>query len=1762
MAGLPEGFVLEPDPIKGPPEHKLPHGFKLEEPAPERGMLNDYGRIALRGVAEPFASAAEGLGRLTYETGKYLPDWMTAPLNGGPRPTSAAQDPFSRAGKAIEGVLPDVNQDRASSVPGRIVSGVTGLAGQLPLFMAGPAGMAAAIGNMALSGGEQQAKEAEAMGATPDQVNTAGLAGGALNAGLGLIPVGRAINRIGAGQGIASVAGKGAIENALIGGAIKAGSNLTASDVAGYDPARPTMQDVAEEAGIQGAVGGLTLGGLRAVTGKPKAPANAEIVPAEPSPNALPGEPTVQLKALPKPEIVPGEGFVMGGNEAMAQRSTLANDGVPILTPDEIIPPGAQRPAPEVPLLPPVDAGKRQFATRNEAGEIVGEGFTARDRNPIDNLVDHVESLPEGQRVTYPQVREILGLEPGDVLNAKAALEALADWRVGLLEKRGEAFYAPLPEGRPIPTEDRVSEPQRLSQAVKELGGIEINPKEGYLGEIERVRAERGGKSLFKKEMGVYDQPDPEQTLSKIAMKLRDDGWLQPDEGPAELLMKLGDDLGRRPVYNDVRDTDKIQRFTENKAYEAERQRTAALIGEVDREIPADAPKWVRDEARKQMLENGHSAIDAAEIAIERWAISEPLPTKAARYDEDIPFQKPDQYRVAESGDRNAPGRAELLSDLKSTLRQTFGDNLNMGIVDRIPIPGGGEAHGAMFSRKMPDGGIEYWAKIAMSSPDAIHSLNHEGVHYLKAVDAFTPREWRALDAAADKWIDRFNIRQRYKGMPDANMREEAIAEAYASYARGDKGFTKPQADAFEKIKQFIERVGNLLRDRGFQTADDVLKRIQSGKVGERADNPVAKNRAVDAIWYQKPDLSAQDKALHERIFAKTDRDLSLPERLQKRLGEIVQNFKSEFRQGALDQFDAIRKIETGGTLRDSDLKKAEQSAWKAALASKNLSSVMDVLLNHGMIEYRGDVLNGEARLRGYDEKTNTVNHGEFAGGLTGIFKPLAKDGKLEQWKLWAVAKRAERLKSEGRENLLTDADIADGLAIGARPENVAQFNAVMDKWQSYNKGILDFAERAGVVSKDQRKLFEKDDYIPFLRIDAEGEAKGGGTKGGRGLANQGGVKTLRGGKDKLADPIESMVAVTSRMVDSAMKNIAARRALDMAEKAGIVEKRPSVDFRPERINAEAAAEALENIGVQVSGLTLAQKTAMIEIFMPQPPKDVSAVFARVDGKPQYYRVDDPLLLRSLAAMQPENIGQVTKILAASKNLFTRMVTMDPGFMAANSMRDAMSVKMLTGKDADMKFGAAPIMNAIKAFKRDPSTLAMMAAGGGGGQYWHPEAVTKKVEREFGADAKNAILDTPKKMLDFLDRVGNASEQMNRRVVYDAAIKAGDTPAEAAFKARDLMDFQMKGDFGAMRFLTMTVPFMNARIQGLYKLYRAGTSGADGERVGRINKSVLAHGGLLTFGSLALLAANWDKKEYQDLPEWDKDTYYHFFVGDQHFRLPKPFEMGAIFSTIPERLTENILGGATNKETAKRILSVFGDQLSMNPTPQLFGPIIEQVANKSFFRNTAIDNPIDEKLRPAERYDYRTSSTMKAIADGLDAAGLGVSPKRLEHLVNGYFGTMGMYALSAADAVTRNVDGSAPRAAKRIEDYPVVGRFIRDNPAMGTKWLQEFYDAKHEADQVFASVQKLRNEGEVQKAMSLASGEKVKLGFRPALENIQNQLGRIRKAQTEVNNSRVLTPEAKRARLDQLIDQRNKIVAQYEPLKARMRSLSEQGAKP
>jgi len=464
--------------------------------------------------------------------------------------------------------------------------------------------------------------------------------------------------------------------------------------------------------------------------------------------------------------------------------------------------------------------------------------------------------------------------------------------------------------------------------------------------------------------------------------------------------------------------------------------------------------------------------------------------------------------------------------------------------------------------------------------------------------------------------------------------------------------------------------------------------------------------------------------------------------------------------------------------------------------------------------------------------------------------------------------------------------------------------------------------------------------------------------------------------------------------------------------------------------------------------------------------------------------------------------------------------------MMANFLRDTLSTAVVVKGS-----GTKQIIGAIKglkdAFNEDPDIMAMMMAGAGGGGFYdhNPADVRKMLAKKMPAGKVNAFANsiiTPRGAYRAWQKIGNASEQANRVALYKRIVAEGGTEAEAAYQARDVLNFTMTGDYAGMRFLVQTVPFLNARIQGLYRLGRGFAENPIGFGM---------KGAAITMATIALLMKNQDDDRYKELPEWDKDTYWHFFIGDEHLRLPKPFEVGAIFGTIPERAIMYGTGDDNLDVTVKRLWRMAMDTMAFNPVPQLLKPMTEQWGNRNMFTGTPIIGLHHQGLEPEAQYDPWTSETMRELAKVLP--GWGGSPKRLEAFARGYFGAVGMYILGASDAVTRRAFGHPDRPTKGIRNYPVLTRFWRDPNPRTSKYATQMYDMLGEADSLYRTMNAYRKQGRMEEARELMGEEGGKLQARKFLHSIAT---RVRDINTQLKRVQYsdMDPDKKKAAVDKL----------------------------
>jgi hypothetical protein len=366
--------------------------------------------------------------------------------------------------------------------------------------------------------------------------------------------------------------------------------------------------------------------------------------------------------------------------------------------------------------------------------------------------------------------------------------------------------------------------------------------------------------------------------------------------------------------------------------------------------------------------------------------------------------------------------------------------------------------------------------------------------------------------------------------------------------------------------------------------------------------------------------------------------------------------------------------------------------------------------------------------------------------------------------------------------------------------------------------------------------------------------------------------------------------------------------------------------------------------------------------------------------------------------------------------------------------------------------------------------------------------------------------------------------------LYSRLKAKGATDADAAFRARDLLDFSMYGRAAGVQYLTNMLPFLNARMQGLAKL---------GSAVRENPMNTFFKTGLLLGATTLLWAANKDDDRWKELEDWDKRTYWHVWTPDgNHWRIPKPFEAG-IAPTAMETVLDIMAGDEDWGHAWTQIIATLGETFAMNPIPQAAKPAIENYTNKSFFTGRPVEGLAVSGLLPGHRSTPMTSDTMKLIGEKT-----GFSPVKMENLVRGYFSTVGMLALFGADSIVRQAYDFPVKPAWDVRDYPLIGRFFRGKVEKNSKYNTRFYELITEINQTHQTIQHLRRSGDYKQAMELQAEGWGKLRHRERFNQVRRELSEINKKIRQAYNNRTMKDsEKKRIYIEKLTIKKNALIS-------------------
>lgn len=846
---------------------------------------------------------------------------------------------------------------------------------------------------------------------------------------------------------------------------------------------------------------------------------------------------------------------------------------------------------------------------------------------------------------------------------------------------------------------------------------------------------------------------------------------------------------------------------------------------------------------------------------------------------------------------------------------------------------------------------------------------------------------------------------------------------------------------------------------------------------------------------FRRKDYEDQFKDVSPRV-----RDMAVakgfysPPTIKERLDALKPKFWLRVVQGTFDQFRSVK-----------DLGLKEYMLLR--MSSGGQSGGLTTLLHFGQVFDDGGALN---------VKPNTE-------GLLDILKPVGIE--TDRFLLWIAANRAGELSKQDRELFFSPEEITElkKLNAGSLPgggSREAVYAKTLQKMNSLNKSVLDVALSTGLIDKAGYDKFVADIwYVPFYR-QMEADNTLGAAQTATGAVGQYLSKNLKGSKRQLNDLMENVLLNWNHILSASMKNQAAVATLNTASDLG-------------------------------------------QIVTKLDKQEKGAVKVMEQGKETFYRIDDEFLLASLESVASiPTYGPIIQAGRYAKTMLTRFISLSPTFKVNNLIRDSIQSIAVSGLKKN------PVANVIEGWAAYRDNRAEALAGGGlfamGNAFDGDQNAVVKRLLKTGASA-DSVLTTTEKAKAWItkaqlkyDEISDSLENSSRIALYQQMRQSGSSHLEASFAARDLQDFSLQGTFSAIRYANLLLPYFNARLQGLYKLGHDGLdpvvsvlsgkgTSTQRQKAGKF-AAVL---GAVTLVELVLYLSQMDDDEWKKREEWDKDAFWWFkFPGtDKAIRIPKPFEMGA-FATIVGRATEQMVDkDVEGKLFAKRLGAVLHDNLAINPMPQIFRPLYDLAKNKDGFTDRPIESMGMERLSPELRINQGTSaaavglskvnSLIASAADTLTGGAIKkeqaqFSPIQYDYLVRGYLGWVGTAVQTSANlAVQPFKEGSSSRF-ERIDDYLLVGNYLKTVPASQSKYVTSFYENAKASATAVSDMQHFINAGQIDRAREVFEKEGDKIALSKLYTKSSTRMADISKQMRAVEDDKQMSGSDKRQELERL----------------------------
>jgi hypothetical protein len=676
-----------------------------------------------------------------------------------------------------------------------------------------------------------------------------------------------------------------------------------------------------------------------------------------------------------------------------------------------------------------------------------------------------------------------------------------------------------------------------------------------------------------------------------------------------------------------------------------------------------------------------------------------------------------------------------------------------------------------------------------------------------------------------------------------------------------------------------------------------------------------------------------------------------------------------------------------------------------------------------------------------------------------------------------------------------------------------------------YMNSVLEYARDGELISGEEfRALTERyPNYVPFFTIPEPGQFF-------MGHVVRGGMRhifaPIKRWKGPVAEPNMGLMWTNIGVHTNAMLEAVARQQVSrslgrLAEMDGgdlWLKRTASTQFRETTLTGKElhrqVAERMIEEGIPESYFDWAinDPDLLFNIFAPRsrmkPGQENFISVLQPDGSRKFYEVLDPHMIEALGqGSQLSRQWWFQWLKGGAGILRAGATSLSPAFVVRNPVRD--NIQAFVVSEYGFKPGVDMARGLFHLWGKDEMYWDWKASGGDRTAVvnldrnhlrseWLREMERSTGNRPMfeGTTWKSLQLLNP---LHMLRLASEFMENATRMGAYSRAVKGGPRiegrgmRPEGLTKERMLLgaeesrevsvDFSRHG--ASTEFFRGSVAFWNAQLQGYDKTFRA----IFNNPVRSSYRAFMA----ITVPSLLNFYFNKDDPDYYDIPQYYRDLFWLIRAGTGEdgkpiwIRIPKPFELGVVYGSIPERIAEWAYKkdpqslGDTMTEMISRMV---GDVAGVSPhflwtegaeafkaregtpggpgiqsglIPTAVKPVLEVITDWDFWRQRRVEGSKFEHIDSRYSYGDYTAEWAKQMSRFLGGK-LG-SPTEMQHLVYGYTAGAGRLAGDILDnTVFRGRGERGDRPGRGWENWPLVRGFVARYPSLGVESVQDVFE--------------------------------------------------------------------------------------------------------